>query len=160
MSGVAAHSGFVARETCVSIVINAAISAGFFVAFFGWGGTVTAAALAPDSFPQAFAIGLMGSLIPGLLTRSRVGRGAISARIGKARIGVVPRAILIAIGSGIALGGAAYLALKLVGGEFAWAAALPLKMACGGLVALVVTPLAVRAALLPHDNTGLIGETQ
>lgn len=70
----------IARESLVSAVINAVISTGFFVLVFGrltavpfWG----PGGLIVDAAPQSFMVALMGTLVPGLLTRAAVGRGKL-----------------------------------------------------------------------------------
>lgn len=149
MSGAPTRGTLLLRETSISVVINVAISAGFFIAFFGLHGEVPAAALARDSFPQAFAIGLMGSLVPGLLTQARVKRGDVVPRQGRPRLGVPVRSLLLAITSGIGLGGCAFLAISTAApARIEWTHAMLFKLIFGALTAALVTPISVRAALL------------
>ena len=86
----------VAREAVVSALINGALSLGFtFLAFSGTGGIPVwgASGLVADSVPQGFMIGLMGSLVPSLLTR----RAVLSGRLRGATAFAAPaRHIVIA----------------------------------------------------------------
>jgi hypothetical protein len=77
----------IARESIVSAVVNGVISVGFFILVFGWPQRIAVRGLgnyAFDFLPQSFAIGLMASLVPGLLARksldARRQAGAIAGR--------------------------------------------------------------------------------
>lgn len=150
MSGDA-HRALVRRETAVSVAINVVLSGLFFAALFGLHGPVAVAGLgglAADCVPQAFAIGLMGSLVPGLLTRRRLARGEVAAMPGERTLAVPVRALLAAVIAAAAFGGAALLILPLVLPDtIPSAAAAAIKLVFGGAVALAVTPSAVRSAL-------------
>lgn len=78
-------SSYLARETFASAVINAVISVGFFLLVFGgvhpvpvWG----IGNYAFDFLPQSFAIGLMATLVPGLMCRKALAHGRIAGRAG------------------------------------------------------------------------------
>ena len=64
------------RETAISVAINTALSAAFFVVVFGTRHPVQLAAYGTDFPMQAFMIALMGSLVPSLLLRRRMGGAA------------------------------------------------------------------------------------
>ncbi len=151
-------AAFQARQTAVSVAINAALSAGFCWLVFGalasvpvWGRH----GLVADYLPQGFMIGLMGALVPGLLARKaraadlvrQVGAGLPSARPAPVR-----RVILRALATGVV--GAA-LAIATAATVFAaghvealpFASVFAIKVASGMILALIATPPAVRAAL-------------
>jgi hypothetical protein len=126
----------IAREAAISVVINAALSLGFFLAFLGtaprllqWG--------APDYLalafiPQSVVVALMSALVPALVVRRELG-------------GILLRAVMFALGGGV-LGAA--LSLVVAGpAPIAWSAALPMKMAYGGVLGALVAVLALRRLL-------------
>jgi lysylphosphatidylglycerol synthetase-like protein (DUF2156 family) len=146
-------SRYILAETLISIAVNAAISAGFaFVVFGGrtgiglWGPD----GLALDFAPQTFMIALMSVLVPTALTRRRIRTGAIQKRRGRASYlprNLLVRALLVASLATVSLGGAAMLVLAATwSGALGFATVLPLKIIYGALVALLVTPPALRAA--------------
>lgn len=124
------------RETMVSIVINLAITAGFFFAFFGLGSPVDGAAYGKDFLPQSFMVALMGALIPGLLVR----RGS-SARIPP----VVVRAVLLALGA-LLVGVVCWWAFARIG-SLQPLPALVMKLAYAAVLSMIVTPISVGATL-------------
>lgn len=128
----------IARETAISIVINALISIGFFLLVFSYGRPVPTSALGPDFLPQTFMVALMGSLVPALLVARRSG-----GRTGD----IVRRAFLIAIGALLIAGGGAFAAAYLADAVLSSPVALAIKAIFGALLAAIVTPIAVRAAL-------------
>jgi biotin transporter BioY len=134
----------VRRETLVSIIINIAISAAFFVALFGMSAPVLVAGtagLAVDSLPQAFMIGLMASLVPAMLAASRH-----ASQVPRRQI--LTFALISAFVAMILAGGVLAGLLLLSGMDTMGApAALGLKCVFGGLLGAIVTPLAVRRAL-------------
>jgi len=141
-------------ETLISIAINAAISAGF--AFFTFGGRTEIglwgpSGLALDFVPQTFMIALMSVLVPTALTRRRVAAGAIRPPAGPpSRLprNLAIRALLAAAIATLLLGGTATALLAaLWSAPLGFATVLPLKILYGALVALLVTPPALRAAL-------------
>jgi hypothetical protein len=142
----------VARETAISVAINMAISAAMFLALFGLRGPAIVRGLggyAVDFLPQTFMVALMGSLVPGLLTAARAGsRERLSLLRLRGAIALVARALLVAMLASLVAGGGAVAILLGFGiVEVAPLAGLLVKMAYGGLVALGVTPAAVRFAL-------------
>lgn len=146
-------SRYILVETAISIAVNAAISAGFAWLVFGgragiglWG----ADGLALDFVPQTFMISLMSVLVPTVLTRRRVRSGALPHGESFFRLprNLFVRALLVAALATALLGGAAAALLALLwSGPMGFAAGLPLKVAYGALIALLVTPPALRAAL-------------
>ena len=145
---------YILVETAISMVINAAISACFAWLVFGgradialWG----AGGLAFDFVPQTFMIAMMSVVVPTMLTRRRIGAGAVRPRRGppsRLPSNLFVRALLVALVATVALGGVATAALAATwSGPVGFTAALPLKIAYGAAVALVVTPFALKAAL-------------
>jgi hypothetical protein len=148
-------SRYILVETAISMAINAAISAGFALLVFGgraeiglWG----PGGLAFDFAPQTFMIAGMSVLVPTTLTRRRIRTGLLPPGNGppsRFPRNLLARALLVALAATIALGGAAVAILAATwSGPAAFAAVLPLKIIYGAGVALVVTPLALKAALL------------
>lgn len=145
---------YIVIETLISMAINAAFSAGFAFLMFGgraeiglWG----PAGLALDFAPQTFVIAMMSVLVPTVLTRRRVRSGALAPGNGApSRLpdNLLLRAALVALAATIVLGGAATALLAATWtGPLTFSAALLLKIIYGALVALAVTPPALRAAL-------------
>jgi hypothetical protein len=136
---------YAARETVVSALINAVISAAFFLA--GYQGTALvpvwgAGGLAFDAVPQSFAIGFMATLVPGLMCRRALATGRIPGGTGtEPSIGwIFARAVLngfVAAVAGTALWAAF---LWLAGAEtLAYAPAFVIKVAYGAALGALVT---------------------
>lgn len=145
---------YIVTETLISMVVNAAFSAAFALLVFGgrsdidlWGPS----GLALDFAPQTFTIALMSVLVPSALVRRRIRSGTLPPATGEpSRLprNLLARALLMALLATVSLGGAATVLLAAFWpGPLAFASVLPLKIAYGALVALAVTPLALRAAL-------------
>ena len=143
-------SRYIAREMLVSAVINAVISVGFFLVVFGgidpvpvWG----AGNYAFDFVPQSFAIGLMATLVPGLLCRRALaqdriaGVGAAQADRGSILIRAVVSAILgVVVGAGLCA-----IVLWTTGVDaLSHTAAFVLKVVYGAALGSLVTRLAVQ----------------
>ena len=146
---------YILAETAISTVINAAISAGFAFLVFGgradirlWG----PGGLAVDFAPQSFMIAMMSVLVPTALTRRRIRTGLLRPGGGSpSRLprNLFVRALLVALAATAILGGIAVVILAAAwSGPIGFAAALPLKIVYGAAVAAIVTPLALKAALL------------
>lgn len=142
---------YVRRETTVSVLVNAILSLLIFLATFGWR-PVAMWGLGQwvfDFIPQSFMVALMSALVPGLLTAARMRRGAfVGAAAAPPPLTVALRAFSLAAGSaliGPALVGSVVWAMGLA--ALAPAAALGLKVLYGVLLALLITPHAVRAIL-------------
>jgi hypothetical protein len=148
-------SRYIIVETLISVAINAAFSAGFAFLIFGgrtgiglWG----TSGLALDFVPQTFVIAMMSVLVPTALTRRRIRTGALQPGNGPpSRLPrfLLARALLVALLATFILGGAAIALLTATwAAPLAFAAVLPLKIIYGAFVALLVTPLALRAAVV------------
>lgn len=137
------EAAIVRRETVISIAINMAISAIVFCLIFRIDQAAPIRGLrgfAFDFVPQSFMISLMGSLVPGLLTAAKT-----KART---RREVVLRAFAVAVIAALAIGGPIAAILYGLGlSEIDPMIAVALKVAFGCLLALLVTPSAVRHAL-------------
>jgi len=144
---------YIRRETAISILISMAISAGFFLMLFGVVDPVPVRGLrgyAVDFLPQTFMVGLMGALVPGVLTRKRITNSTIAVIATPSFWpgAVLPRSVLMALLSALVMGGGAMAILAALGAATVpWTPALAIKVAVGGLVAAIVTPAAIRATL-------------
>ncbi len=142
------------RETAVSVVINAFLSAFFVWLIFGgraqvplWGSS----GLARDFIPQTFVIALMATLVPSAITRKRLRNGQLGP--GRTRATKLPRNLFVrALLFAIAVTAAAVPAVVAILGVGAikslpFASVLILKVGYGALLALIVTSLALRIEL-------------
>lgn len=153
-------SRYIVIETAISVIINAAISAGFAFLVFGgrpdiglWG----SAGLALDFVPQTFMIAMMSVLVPTALTRRRIRAGVLRPDSGPpSRLPrhLFVRGLFVSVVATVVLGGAATALLAASwSGPVGFAAVLPLKILYGAGVALIVTPLALKAAMtIPGTN--------
>lgn len=130
-------SGIILRETMVSIAVNGVLSLLFFLLAFGLEDPITLKALATDFFPQSFMIALMGTLVPSLIVRRKLG-GALKP--------IVRRSLLLAVAAAV-LGGGGTFALCRIEPLHTLApwTALAIKTAYGAALAAIVTPIAVGA---------------
>lgn len=151
MATMANQRSYVARETAISVVINVALSLFFTWLAFGGESFAPRDAVLVDFAPQTFMIALMGSLIPAAITRGKVRKGAVLPLAGSA--GRLPRnlllrSLLIAVLVTVVVGGLA-VAVTLASGveTFPFGPLMVGKALYGALVALFVTPIAVRMAL-------------
>lgn len=146
MTAATAH---IRTSTLISIIISMAISAAFFFLVFGRKPLIAVFApdnLALDFVPQTLAAGFMAALMPGLQTRAKMISGNLAGAPPLART-IVVRAVLLAVAS-LALAAAVTGLLWL--GDIAtlpWGSALTLKIVYGGLLGLIITPIALRAIL-------------
>lgn len=131
-------AALIRRETAISVAINIGLSIAFYVALFGLAVPAAPLALGRDFVPQAFMVTLMGTLVPGLLTRRKVGGPATA---------IVVRAIGCALAVAVLAGGGAMLLLAQATAPVTPAAALAVKAAFGGALAALITPAALRAVL-------------
>ena len=150
-------AAYIRRETLVSVVINTALTFAFFCLVFGLGRRVPVwgvGAFVFDFGPQAFMIALMATLVPGALARIALRKGLVAPWHGGSRLPRVLawRALMMAVLSAlIAVGGVA--ALMTVTG---WTILSPLfallaKLGFAVVLAVIVTPPGLRAALMPRD---------
>lgn len=146
MTASAAH---LRTSTLISIVISMAISAAFFLLVFGLAVNVPVfgtSGLALDFVPQTLAAGFMAALMPCLQTRAKIIAGDLPGTP-LSPLAIARRALLLAVA---ALGLAAIVTagLWLAGTTtLPWTAALALKIGYGGLIGLIVTPVALHALL-------------
>lgn len=148
----------IAKETRISVLINSAFSLVFFAIVFGVGKPIQVWGPGNwvfDFIPQSFMIALMSTLIPGLIVRRKLQAGVLvpTDRRTLLRAGLFTRSLLLgilcaAVGAGLA----AAFALLLEVRQIPPSIGLPIKVAYGGLLALVVTPLSLRAALTSATN--------
>ncbi|MCX7284452.1 MAG: hypothetical protein NTX28_10485 [Novosphingobium sp.] len=147
-------AAYIRRETAVSIAINVALSAAFFAAVFGLSGLVPVWGMGGYVFdfgPQGFMIGLMATLVPGLLARKALAGGKVAPLGGTSALPAapVPRAVLCgALGAAAGVCASA-VALGLAGPQhLGWLPALLAKLAFGAVLAVIVTPAGLRAELI------------
>lgn len=148
------HRAYIRKETAISAVINIAIGAAFFILLFRgqanvplWG----TSGLILDCVPQGFMVGLMSVLPPCLITRHRLRNGLvapISGSMPRLPRSLLLRALMMAVLTLAALTAlAALLASAFDVKSLPFTLALVLKALVGGVVALLVTPPALRAEL-------------
>lgn len=94
----AAQRRYVATEGAIGAAISAALSIVFVLLLFGGMDRVPVRDLIVDALPQGFAIALMATLVPTLLTRRRLARGTVAPVGTKLRVPrLLPRALLVAL---------------------------------------------------------------
>lgn len=145
---------YLVRETAISMLINAALSALFVFLVFGgrdrvglWG----SGGLAVDFLPQTFIIAFMATFVPSALTRRALRKGTVpSTNCSASRL---PRNLLVrslaiaALVSLIAVPAMILVVATEWGGSMRFSMLLPLKIAYGAGIACMVTCYAIRAAL-------------
>jgi hypothetical protein len=125
----------IVRETALSVLINTVLSVLFFLLVFGPSAPVEPAAFGRDFLPQSFMIALMGSLVPTLI---------LGRRTGAAVRPIILRALAFAVG-GTFVGGGAFFAISVgFSGSLGPMAGLIIKAIYGGVLAAIVTPLALK----------------
>ncbi len=150
---------YIPRETAISMGINTGLSMAFYAAVFGRIDPVPVWGLGKwvfDFVPQGFMIGLMSTLVPGAITARRLSRGEVARLAGRSLLprALGWRAVVIALASA-AVSAAAMAAIAFACGLQAlpMIAAATIKVGWGALLALVVTPIGLRAALAaPADG--------
>lgn len=135
---------FVVVQTAISIAINIAIGAAP-TAIARLGGTAFPAPTLHDVVtgltPQIMAGSLMSALVPALLARRRPDLARLPTIFETA-------SVALAVGVSFAAIGMIVLGLPMAtGGILGPGTALLLKMACGGLLGLLVTPVALLATI-------------
>lgn len=148
-----AAPAIIRSETRVSVVINMVLSAGFFLAAFGTSARPLTLA-APDNFaldflPQSLAIGFFAALVPALIiSRKRRGGRIDGVDSHAALIGTtMVRAIGFAAATG-AVGVIVAFVFPLAATQIGYFPALVMKLIYGGALAFLVTPRALRLALV------------
>lgn len=144
---------YVRRETMISVVINVALSAVFFLLAFGrldpvpvWG----LGKYAFDFIPQSLMIALMSAVVPGILAIRRRKAGLVERVEERSRLPrrLLHRALLVGLLAVVLGAGLAALVLAAAGVEtISWTPALAIKLVYGGVLAAFVTPPTLRAAL-------------
>ncbi|HQS96083.1 MAG: hypothetical protein B7X90_02140 [Novosphingobium sp. 17-62-19] len=147
------HIAHIRRETIVSTIINAAISAGFFWFVFGEHDPVAVWGVGQwvfDYLPQSFMIALMSTLVPGALTAKKLRAGTLTSSDQLTRLprSLIIRALLLALTAAV-LGSSSVGAIAWMLGveSLANSTAMTLKVAYGAGLAFVITPIGLRAAL-------------
>jgi hypothetical protein len=145
------HMRYVAVETSIGVVIGIALSALFYWLLFAGVDRVRWEYLLLDAVPQSFMLTFMTVLVPTFITRRRIARGKI-APIDQAVIRLPSnflfRALMVAglaVVPGVLTTGV-FLMLFASDG-LAYPAALWFKMLYGALLALLVAPIGLQAAL-------------
>ena len=144
---------YIRRETRLSMAINAVLSLVFYLLFFGLSGPVPVGGLggfAFDFIPQSFAITLMSVLVPGLLTARKLATGKLTPQPGKSGL---PRSLwlrgllMAALAAFVGAAGGSILVLAYGSASIAWPAGAAIKIVYGLLLARIVTPVGLIAAL-------------
>jgi hypothetical protein len=144
------QAAYLRRETLISAAINLALSVAFTFLAFGGQARIGWAALAWDALPQSFAITLMATLVPTLLTRKRLRTGTIaplSTSYGKGRHNAFVRALILALVATAIAGLLHYVLLPLGPAKWSFAAVLAYKSIYGALLGAGIGHVAVRSAL-------------
>ena len=142
---------YVRRETLISVAINAVLSALFCLAIFGGRDAIDARALVLDAVPQSFMIALMTTIVPTLITRSRLRSGSVEPLPREASIlpaNLAVRALAVAVAAalfGVLLN---FLLLRVAGiDQLAFKPTLAWKITYGALLAFLLAPTLIRRAL-------------
>lgn len=147
------HTDYIRKETLISMAINGALSAAFFLLVFEWQSPVPLWGLGNwvfDFAPQSFMIALMSVLVPGAITKKRLGAGMVRPSGARTRLpqSLVLRALLFAVAAALVGTGLIAAIAALAGiAELAWGAAFVLKVVYGIVLAAIITPIGLRAAL-------------
>lgn len=147
------HAAYLRTEILIGVVINAVLSIVFFAIVFGLRAPVAVGGVtgyAADFLPQSFMIGLMGTLVPGAITKARLGRGVIvpADHTSRLPVSIALRSVLLALLGmliGAVVGGV--LALVAGGALFQVLPAVLAKCLYGGLLGGVITRIGLHAAL-------------
>lgn len=147
------HDKYVRTETLISMAINGVLSLVFFLIVFGQVDPVPMWGVGNwvfDFLPQSFMIALMGTLVPGALTAKRLRAGALQPSPQPSRLpsSLAFRALMLAVAAAL-VGTAIVAAIVAMAGitALAWTPALVLKVLYGIVLAALVTPIGLRAAL-------------
>ncbi|MEE3852966.1 hypothetical protein VZC37_21695 [Gordonia sp. LSe1-13] len=141
------------RETAISIAINTAMSFLFFLLVFGFGEPMQVWGLGNyvfDFVPQGFAIALMATLVPGAKISKALREGRLARGTGRSRLParLWQRALVLALVSAFVGTALAAVVMSLVGSsELSVGVALAGKLVFGAVLAAVITPVGMRAAL-------------
>lgn len=150
---------YIKKETAVSFAANGLVNSLVVWAVFDsrsdvplWGSR----GVAIDFVPQVGAVGLIGSLVPALLTRRRIQNGTLSAGLGYSlpQVGtIISKSILAAVTAILALGlvSTALLALFYPGPFQFWEVFL-IKSCVGCIIPFALTPRAIRWVAQPDGQ--------
>lgn len=144
------QAAYLRQETLISAAINCALSVAFTFLAFGGQARIGWSALALDALPQSFAIALMATLVPTLLTRKRMRSGLIASLPtsgGRPRHNALLRALIVALGTTAVAGVLHYLLLPLGPVDWSFAAVLAFKSLYGALLGAAIGHVAVRSTL-------------
>jgi hypothetical protein len=147
---------YIKKEIAVSFVANGLVNSLVVWAVFGsrsdvplWG----SGGVAIDFVPQVGAIGLIGSLVPALLTRRRMQNGILSAGLGHSlpRVStIIFKSFLAAISAILALGFVSTALLALFyPGPFQFWEVFFIKTCVGCIIPFALTPRAIRWVAQP-----------
>lgn len=144
---------YIGRETAISSAINAAISAGFFLAVFGFGAAIEVWGLgnyAFDFLPQSFAVAFFGCFVPSLLTRRALLAGKVLSATGTVptKSGLFVKSVLSGA-IAVIVGGGLWLAGLWVSGAASIepVPAFTLKIVYGAALGALVTRIQLKAML-------------
>lgn len=144
---------FIVRETVISILINCVISILFFMLVFGSRNPVPVWGVGNwvfDFVPQGFMIGLMSTLVPGLLAAKALKAGKVRQKNCSPRqsLPLPIRAILTALVAAAFSYALFAVAMHVSDVEsLAVGTALAIKAVFGGLLAAFITPIVLMATL-------------
>jgi hypothetical protein len=151
---------YIRTETIFSTLGSTVVAALFFVLVFGTSGPLKVwgiGAYAFDFVPQSFFTALLCTWLPGVITRKRLVTGAVKpiSGGGSARpASLVVRGLMYAV-LALFIGGGGVALCLLLGeiNQLAWLSGLIGKLAFGGVLAAIVTPIGL-CSLLGADLSG------
>lgn len=148
-----AQRRYIAIEATIGAVISGVLSLAFCFLIFGGMRQVPvsgAPGLLIDALPQSFMIALMATIVPTLLTRSRVQRGTVAPREAATRIipkNVLLRSLLVATAVAAAAVMLAALLLLAQPESYPFEAIALAKTGYGTILGGIVAAMATRMAL-------------
>jgi hypothetical protein len=144
---------YIRTETALSVVGSTVVSGLFFLLVFGNSGPLRVwgvGAYAFDFIPQSFFTALLCTWLPGFLTRKRLASGSLAwLPIQQVSVtSVLVRGLKYAMLTLLIGAGGVAASLYLAGAqEFQWAPGLILKLCFGAVLAVIITPIGLRAML-------------
>lgn len=147
---------YIRTETVFSAIGSGVATVGMYFAVFGASGQIAVRSMGGYAFdfaPQSFMTALLCTWLPGLITRKRIARGTVPTAIGAT--GATPKIESLLI-RGFAFGAASLVlaagpvALALLSSgltELDWTAGLMGKILFSAVVAVIITPIGLRAIL-------------
>ena len=141
----------IVRETILSALINAAISAFMAWLLFGGSKLIERSDVLVDFVPQTFMVALMGSLVPAAIARRKVRQataGDLRRPPARRAPNLLVHSLLVALPATLVLGGgAALLTAIFLDPEIGLKTLMIIKPIYGAFVALIVTPFALQRVL-------------